>query len=125
MERRRLPETRESVAYVLRLRHADVNGASVETNVYIHVGLYEDGAPGEVFLQGDRLGSTLRGLLDALAVSISLGLQYGVPLASYTAKLRGMRFEPAGSTNHPDIRIATSIVDAVARWLDGRFGSPP
>jgi ribonucleoside-diphosphate reductase alpha chain len=127
-ERKRLPDTRQSVTRKLVIRHAvdpDAAGtgpaATSDLDIYVTVGLYEDGAPGEVFIKAGKMGGTVSGLLDALSVSISLGLQSGVPLQSYTAKLRGMRFEPSGATPDPDIRIAGSIVDLIARWLDARF----
>lgn len=87
------------------------------------VGLYEDGAPGELFLFYDRPGSLERGYLDALACSISIGLQQGVPLSAYTAKLRGMRFGDGGFTGDPEFPSCTSMLDLLAKWLDSRF--PP
>ncbi len=74
---------------------------------YVTVGEYEDGRPGEVFLKVSKQGSTLAGIMDAFSISISLGLQYGVPLATYVRKFTNMRFEPAGMTDDPDLRIAT------------------
>jgi ribonucleoside-diphosphate reductase alpha chain len=115
-ERKRLPDTRQSVTRKLTIRHAEG-----ELDIYVIVGLYEDGTPGELFCKAGKMGGTVSGLLDALSISISLGLQHGVPLQSYTSKLRGMRFEPSGATPDPDIRIAGSIVDLVARWLDTKF----
>ena len=125
-DRRRLPDTRDSITRKLTLRYADEAGRLAELDVYVHVGLYEDKTPGEVFMKAGKMGGAVSGLLDALAMSISLGLQSGVPLEAYTAKLRGLRFEPAGQVvNDEDIKIATSVVDAVARWLDKKFPPPP
>lgn len=76
-----------------------------------------DGSPGELFIILAKQGSTLAGLCDALAISVSLGLQHGVPLADYTRRLTGMRFEPAGSTGDPYLPQATSVVDYIFRRL--------
>jgi len=88
---------------------------------FIHAGLAEDGALGEVFLTFGKDGSTIAGLLDALAISISLGRQSGVPLETYVRNFRNRRFEPYGLTDDPEIPTATSIVDYLARWLEGEF----
>jgi ribonucleoside-diphosphate reductase alpha chain len=81
------------------------------------VGEYEDGRPGEVFMKVSKQGSTLAGIMDAFSISVSLGLQHGVPLATYVRKYTNMRFEPAGITDDPDLRIATSLVDYIFRRL--------
>jgi len=88
---------------------------------YITVGMYEDGRPGEVFIKMAKEGSTLSGVMDGLALTISLGLQYGVPLRVFVDKLLNTRFEPSGITANPNIRFATSVLDYIARWLGGRF----
>jgi ribonucleoside-diphosphate reductase alpha chain len=88
---------------------------------YITVGLYEDGRPGEVFIKMSKEGSTLSGVMDGLALTISLGLQYGVPLKAFVDKLQNTRFEPSGITANPNVRFATSVLDYIARWLGGRF----
>ena len=75
---------------------------------YVTVGEYEDGRPGEMFLQVAKQGSTLAGIMDAFAISVSHGLQYGVPLEAFVEMFTNMRFEPAGMTDDPDIRFATS-----------------
>ena len=81
------------------------------------VGEYEDGRPGEVFLKVAKQGSTLAGIMDAFAISVSHGLQYGVPLEAFVEKFTNMRFEPAGMTDDPDLRFATSLVDYIFRRL--------
>ncbi|HTT33148.1 MAG TPA: vitamin B12-dependent ribonucleotide reductase [Methylomirabilota bacterium] len=91
---------------------------------YITVGMYDDGRPGEVFIKMAKEGSTLSGVMDGLAVTISLGLQYGVPLKVFVDKLLNMRFEPSGITANPNIRFVSSVLDYIARWLGGRFISP-
>src|SRR5437899_475636 len=88
---------------------------------YITVGMYEDGRRGEVFIKMAKEGSTLSGIMDGLALSISLGLQYGVPLKVFVDKLLNTRFEPSGITANPNIRFASSVLDYIARWLGGRF----
>lgn len=84
---------------------------------YVTIGEFEDGTPGEVFMKIAKQGSTLAGVMDALAISISYGLQYGVPLKSYVHGLTSMSFAPAGITDDPDIRTATSLVDYIMKRL--------
>jgi len=88
---------------------------------YITVGLYEDGRPGEVFIKMSKEGSTLSGVMDGLALTVSIGLQYGVPLKVFVDKLLNTRFEPSGITANPNIRFVSSVLDYIARWLGGRF----
>src|SRR5882762_7730676 len=88
---------------------------------YITVGLYEDGRPGEVFIKMSKEGSTLSGVMDGLALTVSLGLQYGVPLKAFVDKLLNTRFEPSGITANANIRFVSSVLDYIARWLGGRF----
>ena len=83
----------------------------------MNTGEYPDDGLGEIFLKVSKQGSTLSGIMDAFAISLSLGLQYGVPLEAYISKFMNMRFEPAGMTDDPDVRLATSIVDYVFRRL--------
>jgi ribonucleoside-diphosphate reductase alpha chain len=88
---------------------------------YITVGMYEDNRPGELFIKMAKEGSTLSGVMDGLALTISLGLQYGVPLKVFVDKLVNTRFEPSGISANPNIRFATSVLDYIARWLGGKF----
>jgi ribonucleoside-diphosphate reductase alpha chain len=106
--RERLARRRKSQTFAFRV--ADCEG-------YVTVGEYEDGRPGEVFMKVSKQGSTLAGIMDAFSISVSLGLQHGVPLATYVRKYTNMRFEPAGITDDPDLRIATSLVDYIFRRL--------
>ena len=106
--RKRLPKTRS--AAVTRF---DVAGAEG----YMTASTYPDDGLGEVFLKLGKQGSTLAGVMDAFSMAISVGLQYGIPLESYVAKFTNTRFEPAGMTDDPDIRIATSIMDYIFRRL--------
>ena len=78
---------------------------------------YPDDGVGEVFLKLGKQGSTLAGVMDAFSMAISVGLQYGIPLESYVAKFTNMRFEPAGITDDPDIRMASSVMDYIFRRL--------
>jgi len=80
-------------------------------------GSYPDDGLGEVFLKMSKQGSTLAGVMDAFSVAISIGLQYGVPLETYVSKFTNMRFEPAGMTDDPDIRMAASVMDYIFRRL--------
>jgi ribonucleoside-diphosphate reductase alpha chain len=111
-QRRRLPDERDSVTHKFF-----VGGQEG----YITVGKYEDGTPGEVFIKMAREGSTLSGIMDGLAVSLSIALQYGVPLKALVDKLINTRFEPSGITQNSNIRFATSVLDYIGRWLGGRF----
>jgi len=88
---------------------------------YITVGMYKDGRPGEVFIKMSKEGSTLSGIMDGLALTLSIGLQYGVPLKVFVDKLLNTRFEPSGITANPNIRFVSSVLDYLARWLGGRF----
>ncbi|MEX0767790.1 MAG: vitamin B12-dependent ribonucleotide reductase, partial [Microthrixaceae bacterium] len=84
---------------------------------FVTVGEYPDGRPGELFIRVSKQGSTLAGIMDALAISISHGLQYGVPLNAFVHAFVGMRFEPAGITDDPEVRIANSLIDYLFRRL--------
>ena len=106
--RTRLPRRRRSNTFSFRV--ADCEG-------YVTVGEYDDGRPGEVFFKVSKQGSTLSGVMDAFAISISMGLQHGVPLATFVAKYTNMRFEPAGITDDADLRLASSLVDYIFRRL--------
>ncbi len=106
--RRKLPRTRVSRTFEFRV--ADCKG-------WATIGEYEDGRPGEIFLRVSKQGSTMAGIMDAFAISLSHGLQYGVPLRAYVEAFTGMRFEPAGMTDDPDLRIASSIIDYLFRRL--------
>jgi ribonucleoside-diphosphate reductase alpha chain len=90
---------------------------------YITAGMYDDGSVGEIFLTDvGKEGSTLRGMMNAFATSISIGLQYGVPLETLVRKFSYMRFEPEGITGNPEIPFAKSMPDYIMRWLASRFG---
>jgi ribonucleoside-diphosphate reductase alpha chain len=106
--RNRLPKKRTSKT--IKFRVADTEG-------YITTGEFPDGTVGEIFLKVAKQGSTLAGIMDAFAISISMGLQYGVPLSAYVKQFVNTRFEPSGMTDDPDFRIATSILDYVFREL--------
>jgi ribonucleoside-diphosphate reductase alpha chain len=110
--RHRLPETRSSITHKF-----DIAGHEG----YLTVGLYEDGTPGEVFLTMAKEGSIVGGMADAFATSISLCLQYGVPLEALVRKFSHQRFEPNGMTTNRDIPFAKSIVDYIFRWLGHTF----
>ncbi len=108
VKRVKLPRSRTSKTFDFRV--ADCKG-------FITVGEYEDGRPGEIFMKVSKQGSTLAGIMDAFAISISHGLQWGVPLRAYIEAFTNMRFEPAGMTDDPDIRFASSLVDYIFRRL--------
>ena len=110
--RERLPDTRVSKTHKFSV--AGHEG-------YITVGLYPDGRPGELFITMAKEGSTIGGLMDAFGTSVSMSLQYGVPLEDYVRKFSHMRFEPQGHTKNPDIRIAKSLIDYIFRWLGIEF----
>ncbi|MGP3929624.1 vitamin B12-dependent ribonucleotide reductase [Nonomuraea sp. KM88] len=106
--RRRMPNQRPSMT-----TRFTVGGAKG----YMTASSYPDDGLGEVFLKMSKQGSTLAGVMDAFSVAISIGLQYGVPLETYMSKFVNMRFEPAGMTDDPDIRMATSVMDYIFRRL--------
>jgi ribonucleoside-diphosphate reductase alpha chain len=110
--RRHLPDERGSITHKFRVG---------EQEGYVTVGLFDDGRPGEVFITISKEGSTIRGLMDSVAVLTSLALQYGVPLEDLVRKFRGVHFEPAGFTDNPELPQASSIVDYIFRWLERRF----
>jgi ribonucleoside-diphosphate reductase alpha chain len=111
-QRRRLPDDRIEVGRKFKVG---------EYEGYIHVGLFEDGTPGDIFVDIAKEGTTLAGLMNSFMISVSLGLQYGVPLEVYVSKFSHMRFEPSGMTNDSDIRVAKSIVDYIFRWMGKKF----
>jgi len=113
--RRKLPSERSSITHKFSIGGHEG---------YITVGMYESGEPGEIFIKMAKEGSTLSGFMDGFALSVSIGLQYGVPLKALVDKFINTRFEPAGYTGHPAIPYAKSVLDYIARWLGGRFISP-
>jgi ribonucleoside-diphosphate reductase alpha chain len=106
--RKRLPTKRESETV-----RFTVGGAKG----YLTASKYPEGGLGEVFLKMSKQGSTLAGVMDAFSVAISIGLQYGVPLETYVSKFTNMRFEPAGMTDDPDVRMGASVMDYIFRRL--------
>src|SRR4051794_7818470 len=116
-ERKRMPRERESLTHKFSI--AGHEG-------YITAGKYEDGSVGEIFLTDiGKEGSTLRGMMNAFATAISIGLQYGVPLEVFVRKFSYMRFDPEGITNNPEIPFAKSMPDYLMRWLASRFIADP
>ena len=110
--RRRLPDERRAITH-----HFSVGGQEG----YLTVGVYEDGAPGEIFVRMAKEGSTISGLMDSFATVVSLALQHGVPLDLLCGKFSHTRFEPSGWTGNPKIGYATSLMDYLFRWMELRF----
>jgi ribonucleoside-diphosphate reductase alpha chain len=110
--RRRLPMDRQAICHKF-----DIAGHEG----YIHVGFYEDGTPGEIFIKMAKEGSTISGLMDTIATLTSLSLQYGVPLEALVSKFGHVRFEPSGFTQNPEIPYAKSLTDYIFRFLGTRF----
>jgi ribonucleoside-diphosphate reductase alpha chain len=111
--RKKMPRERESITHKFRLGMQEG---------YITAGKYEDGSVGEIFLTDiGKEGSTIKGLMNAFATAISIGLQYGVPLEDFVRKFSYMRFEPEGITTNPEIPFAKSMPDYIMRWLASRF----
>jgi ribonucleoside-diphosphate reductase alpha chain len=106
--RKRLPKKRPSQTVSFTVAGAEG---------YLHAGSYPDDGLGEIFVKLGKQGSTLAGVMDAFSMSISVGLQYGIPLEFYVSKFMNLRFEPAGMTDDPDVRIATSVLDYLFRRL--------
>jgi ribonucleoside-diphosphate reductase alpha chain len=110
--RRRLPDDRNEIGRKFRVG---------EYEGYIHVGVFDDGSPGDIFVDIAKDGTTLQGLMNSLMIAVSMGLQYGVPPEVYVSKLSHLRFEPSGLTNDADIRAAKSIPDYIFRWFGKKF----
>jgi ribonucleoside-diphosphate reductase alpha chain len=113
--RRKLPDERRSITHKFSIGGHEG---------YITAGMYEDGAPGEIFIAMAKEGSTISGLMDSFATAISFNLQYGVPLKFLVDKFSHVRFEPSGFTGNPTIPYAKSIMDYIFRWLGTKFLGP-
>ena len=113
LARRALPNTRSSLTHKF-----SVNGHEG----YLTIGLYDDGAPGEIFIKISKAGSALSGMCQAFCRAFSLAIQHGLSITEATARFKGMRFEPMGATSNPEIPEAESIVDYVAKFLELEFG---
>jgi ribonucleoside-diphosphate reductase alpha chain len=110
--RRRMPDERQAITHKFSI--AGHEG-------YLTVGMYEDGSPGEIFLSMAKEGTVVSGLVDSIAIAVSLALQHGVPLSLLVEKFSHTRFEPAGFTGNPQIPMAKSVLDYVFRWLSLKF----
>ncbi len=113
--RRKLDDTRASITHKFSIGGHEG---------YITVGLYDEGAPGEIFIRMAKEGSTISGLMDSFATAVSLALQYGVPLKFLVDKFSHVRFEPSGWTGNPQIPYAKSIMDYIFRWMGAKFLGP-
>lgn len=111
-QRRSLPATRSSLTHKFCI--ANFEG-------YLTIGLTETGQPGEIFIKMAKEGSTLSGMIAGFCRAFSLALQYGLPLSDAVERFRGMRFEPMGPTDNPDVPTADSVIDYVARYLEVQF----
>jgi ribonucleoside-diphosphate reductase alpha chain len=110
--RRKLPDERRSITHKFSIGGHEG---------YITVGMYDDGAPGEIFITMAKEGSTISGLMDAFATAVSFNLQYGVPIKFLVDKFAHVRFEPSGWTGNPQVPYAKSIMDYIFRWLGAKF----
>jgi ribonucleoside-diphosphate reductase alpha chain len=113
--RRKLPDERKSITHKFSIGGHEG---------YITVGMYDDGSPGEIFIAMSKEGSTISGLMDSFATSVSFNLQYGVPLKFLVDKFSHVRFEPSGWTGNPQVPYAKSIMDYIFRWLGAKFLGP-
>jgi ribonucleoside-diphosphate reductase alpha chain len=113
--RRKLPDERRSITHKFSIGGHEG---------YITVGMYDDGAPGEIFITMAKEGSTISGLMDAFATAVSFNLQYGVPFKFLVDKFAHVRFEPSGWTGNPTIPYAKSIMDYIFRWMGAKFLGP-
>jgi len=111
-KRYKLPDTCKSVRHKFEIGGHDG---------YFNIGLYDDGEPGELFIKMSKQGSTISGLMDAFAIAVSMGLQYGIPLKDFIDKFSFMRFEPSGYTKFPELGFARSPVDYIFRWVAHEF----
>lgn len=141
MPRERLPNDRPSITHRFELLPFGTPGAPPRPpiKIYLTAGMYQDGRLGELFIKVDRAIGTietsdikvhaddkeevsfLNGLLDAVATSMSIGLQHGVPIATFVDKYKGRRFDPSGRTTDVEFPTCTSVLDLIARWLEARF----
>jgi len=113
--RRRLPTTRAALVHKFRI--GDHEG-------YLRVGLFEDGTPGEIFIEMSKAGSTISGLMDGIAILASVAFQSGVPLSVLASKFEGQKFQPYGFTINPELPWADSVPDYVFRYLARKFSEP-
>lgn len=130
MSRERLSSERPSITRRFSVPYTDDNKVVHQFDFYAIVGLYDDGRVAEIFIytdrKNDRFSGLLAGMIDTVSTAISIGLQYGVPLETFIAKLRGHRFGPSGFTGDKQFHNCTSVFDLVAQWLaytfpEGRF----
>ncbi|KKN60700.1 hypothetical protein LCGC14_0528990 [marine sediment metagenome] len=119
-KRESLPDTRASITHKAII----TDPALGEMHLFLTVGLYEDKMPGELFAHIGKQGTTLRGLMDTIAIELSLLLQYGVPLAEIVEQFKGTRFEPMGKTSNRAIPECHSLIDYIVRWLELTFKEP-
>jgi ribonucleoside-diphosphate reductase alpha chain len=115
-KRRRLPDERSGLTH-----HFSINTTDGELDGYLTVGHYDDGSPGEIFIRISKTGSLVQGLLDNLALAVSVALQHGVPLDLFVEKYTHQMFEPSGMTTNPEIPIAKSLSDYVFQWLGQKY----
>ncbi len=111
-DRHKMPATRSSVTHKFTI--AGHEG-------YLTIGLFENGQPGEIFMKISKAGSTLSGMVQAFCRALSLALQFGLSLEEAVARFKGMRFEPMGMTDNPNVPEAQSIIDYVAKYLEYEF----
>jgi ribonucleoside-diphosphate reductase alpha chain len=112
IEREQLPQRRIGCT---------IEGKISGTPLYIRTGEYEDGRLGEIFIDMFKEGAGYRGLLSCFAISVSLGLQYGIPLEVFLKHFIGVRFEPSGKTDHPDVPVCSSIIDYIFKLLEAEY----
>lgn len=115
--RKRLPDTRQSIIHKVTITDPVVG----DLDIYIIVGFYPDGSPGELFVKVGKEGSTLHGLLNVACIQTSLLLQYGIPISQIAQKLTGIMFVPGGKTDDSNIPNCLSIIDYIFRWMDKEF----
>lgn len=112
-----MPDERPSLTHQFKI--GDFTGL-------MNVGFYKDGRIGEIQLRSEKEGSSVNGLLRALSISVSVGLQHGIPVSEYLNKFKHMTFEPGGTSSDPDVKFASSILDYAAKWIERRcLGVPP
>lgn len=110
--KQRLPDERHSITH-----RAEVGGMKI----FLTVGVYEDGRPGELFIRVNKVGSLIHGLFDTVAMLVSELLQQGVTVLEIAGKLEGIRFDPAGVTSNKQIPMAKSVIDYIGKWLTAKF----
>lgn len=115
--RRKLPNERKSITHKFRI----AKGSPESAKGYITIGLYDDGTPGELFINIAKEGSSISGTMNCFATMVSIALQHGVPIEDLVKKFSNVAFEPSGMTDNEEIPMAVSVIDYIFKWIGKKF----